>query len=54
MKKYNGNIEEYELKLKSIEELGVVLVPAKLPKTDYNDYKSLNFSFKEVLENIEI
>ncbi|MGL4759890.1 MAG: hypothetical protein ACRCWG_00285 [Sarcina sp.] len=54
VKKYNGNIEEYELKLESIEELGVVLVPAKLPKTDYNDYKSLNFSFKEVLENIEI
>ncbi|MGL5574967.1 MAG: hypothetical protein ACRDCW_05345 [Sarcina sp.] len=54
VKKYNGKIEQYELKLESIDELGVVLVPAKNPQPIIKNQENLDFSFEEILKNIEI
>lgn len=54
VKKYNGKIEQYELKLESIEELGVVLVPAKNPQPIIKNYNDSNFNFEEILKNIEV
>lgn len=54
VKKYNGKIEQYELKLESIDELGVVLVPTKNPQPVVKTDNDSNFSFEEILKNIEV
>ncbi|MGL4655194.1 MAG: hypothetical protein ACRCWM_04810 [Sarcina sp.] len=54
VRKYNGKIEQYELKLESIDELGVVLVPAKKPEPRIENQDYSNFSFEEILKNIEV
>ena len=53
VKKYNGKIERYELELESIDELRIVLVPAKIPFSTEQVQKE-NLTFKEVLEKVEI